>query len=90
MIAEIRGAGGPLTFVGGSVWAVASATSIARIDTSTNEVVATVSLDLPGDSYIITRPVGTADALWVIVALDSDASGVASGQLLRIDVARTP
>jgi hypothetical protein len=86
VIAEIRGAGGRLTFAGGSVWAVASATSIARIDSSTNDVVATVSLDLPGDGYIIAGPVGTAGAVWVIAALDGDASGVASGQLLRIDV----
>jgi hypothetical protein len=85
VIAEIRGAGGPLTFTGGSVWAVASATSIARIDSSTNQLVATVSLDLPGDGYIIAGPVGTSDAVWVIAALDSDAAGAASGQLLRID-----
>jgi hypothetical protein len=87
LIAEIRGAGGELTFTPGAVWAIASATSIARIDPSTNQIVATVSLDLPGGGYIIRGPVGTADAVWVIAALDRDAAGVASGQLLRIDAA---
>jgi len=85
LIAEIRGAGGELTFTPGAVWAVASATSIARIDPSTNQIVATVSLDLPGGSYIIRGPVGTADAVWVIAALESGTAGVANGQLLRID-----
>jgi hypothetical protein len=85
VVTEIRGAGGPLTFTDGSVWAVASATSIARIDPSTNQIVATVALDLPGGAYIIAGPAGTAGAVWVIAALDSDAAGMASGQLLRID-----
>jgi hypothetical protein len=85
VLAEIRGVGSLVTFTTGAVWAVASATSIARIDSSTNQLVATVSLDLPADGYIIGRPVGTADAVWVIAALESDASGVASGELLRID-----
>lgn len=85
VIAEIRGAGGVLTFTADAVWAVASATSIARIDSSTNELVATVSLGLPDGGYIIGGPVGTANAVWVIAALESDAAGVASGELLRID-----
>jgi hypothetical protein len=84
VVAEIRGAGGPLTITGGSVWAVASGTSIARIDPSTNQIVATVALDLLG-GYIIAGPVGTGDGVWVIAALDSDAAGMATGQLLRID-----
>jgi hypothetical protein len=85
LIAEIRGAGGELTSTPGAVWAVASATSITRIDPSTNQIVATVSLDLPGGGYIIRGPVGTADAVWVIAALESGTAGVANGQLLRID-----
>jgi hypothetical protein len=84
-IAKIRGAGGELTFTPGAVWAIASATSIVRIDPSTNQIVATVPLDLPGGGYMIRGPVGTADAVWVIAALESGTGGVAKGQLFRID-----
>jgi hypothetical protein len=85
LIAKIRGAGGELTFTSGAMWGTASATSIARIDPSTNEIVATIPLDLPGGGSIIRGPVGTADAIWVITALESGTAGVANGQLLRID-----
>lgn len=85
MIAEIRGPGSFLTFTRGAVWAVDSANSIARIDSTTGEVVATVSLGLPASGYITGPPVGTPDAVWIMTFRGGDAPGGAGGELLRVD-----
>jgi streptogramin lyase len=78
MVAEIVGPGTFLTRTPGAVWALDSADSITRIDPTTNQVVATVKLDLPPNGSIASPPVGTNDAVWVI------AGGV-KGELFRID-----
>lgn len=86
VIAEIAGPGTFLTATPGAVWALDSANSIARIDPTTNQVVATVTLGLPADGYIISPPVGTPDAVWVMAFLGGEeAAGGGNGVLFRID-----
>jgi DNA-binding beta-propeller fold protein YncE len=65
VIPKIAGPGESVTHTPGAIWAVDSANSIARIDPTTNQVVATVTLDLPARGFIISGPVGTPDAVWV-------------------------
>lgn len=85
VIAEIAGPGSSLTATPGAVWTVDSANSIARIDPTTNQVVATVTLDLPASGNIY-RPVGTPDAVWVMATLGGkEGPGGGSGVLFRID-----
>lgn len=86
VITEIVGPGGSVTRTPGAVWAVDSANSIARIDPTTNQIVATVTLDLPAAGYIISGPVGTPDAVWVKATLGGEeAAGGGNGVLFRID-----
>lgn len=85
VIAEIRGPGTFLTFTPGAVWAVDSANSMARIDSTTSEVVATVSLGLLPSGYITGPPVGTRDAVWIMAFRGGDAAGGAGSELLRVD-----
>lgn len=86
VIAEITGPGTFVTRTPGAVWALDSANSIARIDLTTNQVVATVTLDLPAGGGIISPPVGTPDAVWVMAFLGGEeAAGGGNGVLFRID-----
>jgi YVTN family beta-propeller protein len=85
VISQINGPGTLLTATAGAVWALESANSIARIDPATNQVSATVSLDLPASGYIVSGPVATADAVWVMAFLGGDEqSGGSEGALYRI------
>lgn len=83
--ARIEGAGTSVTASPGAVWAVDSANSVVRIDPATNEVVATVTLDLPESGYIISTPVATPDALWVMTFLGGDDPAGSHGALFRVD-----
>lgn len=85
VIAEIAGPGSFVTSTPGAVWAISSANSIAKIDPRTNQVTATVMLNLPTDGYVIAPPIGTPDALWAMTLRGDEEAAGGSGELVRID-----
>jgi hypothetical protein len=85
VVAEIAGPGTFVTSTPGAIWALDSADSIARIDPTTNQVAATVTLDRPADGYILSPPVGTPGAVWVMAFRDDEQAAGGSGELFRID-----